>query len=85
MLCTVCILLHDDDAMRSPSSSSLAAARASAARGARARGAQPRLVTPRSPVGRARSHRTTIRREIGDLLFVIPRLRLHLGRVQHIS
>ena len=59
-------------------------ARASAARGARcARGAEPRLGTLRSPVSRARSHRTTIRREIGDLLFVIPRLRLHLGRVQH--
>ena len=60
-------------------------ARASAeARGARAALiAEPRLVTLRSPVSRARSHRTTIRREIGDLLFVIPRLRLHLGRVQH--
>jgi len=62
-----------------------ASARASAeARGARAALiAEPRLVTLRSPVSRARSHRTTIRREIGDLLFVIPRLRLHLGRVQH--
>ena len=79
----VCILLHDDDAMRSPSSASLVVgARLRGARAARI--AEPRLVTLRSPVSRARSHRTTIRREIGDLLFVIPRLRLHLGRVQHI-